>query len=344
MRPTSYTRSKPPTTRRFRWSSVAMRRVRSRPRELWWVEKGRASAPPGADWRTGVSISRNPRESRKRRRVDWMTARERKTERTDGLLIMSRCLCLYLLLTSVRPWNLSGRGSKALVSIVHEAQLRVSSPLSVRRMLPVQPIMSPESVKALRSLKLSGSVSRSFFLSNCSCSCPVSSCSTKKARLPNTLLLTILPATECWAAEGSSSPAPSLPDHREEREPQVAVGEKVYAYGSCLPDFLMASTLSSRPCLISARPESGSGSAAFGDSASSSLFLSASSSSTCGFRSCFDTPSAFIFLIESPLFAMRDERGTFSSSLLFVVLKRRVLVSILCFCVLIRLLVVISVY
>lgn len=46
------------TTRRFRCSSVAMRSVKLRPRVLWYVEKGRASAPPADDSRTGVSTSR----------------------------------------------------------------------------------------------------------------------------------------------------------------------------------------------------------------------------------------------------------------------------------------------
>ena len=39
----------------------AMRRVRGRSRALWWVSKGRASAPPGSLCSTGVSISRKSR-------------------------------------------------------------------------------------------------------------------------------------------------------------------------------------------------------------------------------------------------------------------------------------------
>lgn len=37
-----------PTMRRFRWSSVAMRSVSERARELWYVTNGRASAPPAS--------------------------------------------------------------------------------------------------------------------------------------------------------------------------------------------------------------------------------------------------------------------------------------------------------
>ena len=46
-RPISKTCSKPPTTRRFRYSSGAMRRYRSMSRALWWVTNGLAAAPPG---------------------------------------------------------------------------------------------------------------------------------------------------------------------------------------------------------------------------------------------------------------------------------------------------------
>ena len=58
MRPISYTRSKPPTVSRFRFSSVAMRIYMSISRVLWWVMKGRAVAPPEMVLRTGVSTSR----------------------------------------------------------------------------------------------------------------------------------------------------------------------------------------------------------------------------------------------------------------------------------------------
>ena len=57
MRPISYTRSKPPTVSRFRFSSVAMRIYMSMSRVLWWVMKGRAVAPPEMVFSTGVSTS-----------------------------------------------------------------------------------------------------------------------------------------------------------------------------------------------------------------------------------------------------------------------------------------------
>ena len=57
MRPISYTRSKPPTTKRFKCSSVAMRIYMSISKVLWWVIKGRAVAPPEMVLSTGVSTS-----------------------------------------------------------------------------------------------------------------------------------------------------------------------------------------------------------------------------------------------------------------------------------------------
>ncbi len=66
-RPISKTFSKPPTTSRLRYSSGAMRRYRSMSRALWWVTNGRAAAPPGIGWKTGVSTSTKPRSSSQRR-------------------------------------------------------------------------------------------------------------------------------------------------------------------------------------------------------------------------------------------------------------------------------------
>ena len=54
----SNTRSTPPTTRRLRYSSGAMRRYRSMSSALWCVLNGRATAPPGIGCIIGVSTSR----------------------------------------------------------------------------------------------------------------------------------------------------------------------------------------------------------------------------------------------------------------------------------------------
>ena len=51
----------PPTTILLRWSSVAIRRVSSLSRALWWVRKGLASAPPAVASRTGVSTCQSER-------------------------------------------------------------------------------------------------------------------------------------------------------------------------------------------------------------------------------------------------------------------------------------------
>ena len=86
----SNTRSKPPTTRRFRYSSGAMRRKRSTSSALWWVTKGRAAAPPAMGCIIGVSTSTYPRSSRKRRMADTIALRRTKVRRTSGLATRSR--------------------------------------------------------------------------------------------------------------------------------------------------------------------------------------------------------------------------------------------------------------
>ncbi|MNV62388.1 hypothetical protein D3C71_1549330 [compost metagenome] len=56
----SNTRSKPPTIRRLRYSSGAMRRYISCSSALWCVTNGLALAPPGMGCSMGVSTSRKP--------------------------------------------------------------------------------------------------------------------------------------------------------------------------------------------------------------------------------------------------------------------------------------------
>ena len=57
-RPISYTRSMPPTTSCFRYSSGAMRMYSCMFRSLWNVMNGLAVAPPGIMFIMGVSTSR----------------------------------------------------------------------------------------------------------------------------------------------------------------------------------------------------------------------------------------------------------------------------------------------
>ena len=73
IRPTSYTRSAPPTMARLRNSSRAIRIVMSMSKALRCVRNGRAAAPPWIVCSTGVSTSRKPSLCRVSR-MDRMTA------------------------------------------------------------------------------------------------------------------------------------------------------------------------------------------------------------------------------------------------------------------------------
>lgn len=72
--PTTQARSPRLTTRRLRCSSVAMRSVKLRPSVLWYVTKGRASAPPADDSSTGVSTSRKSGQEFKKEQHTSSTA------------------------------------------------------------------------------------------------------------------------------------------------------------------------------------------------------------------------------------------------------------------------------
>src|SRR4029450_4469293 len=85
IRPSSNTRSTPPTSSRFRYSSLATRRYRSVSRALWWVTNGRARAPPGTGLRIGVSTSRKPRASIDSRRDRTTRERTRMARMAGGL-------------------------------------------------------------------------------------------------------------------------------------------------------------------------------------------------------------------------------------------------------------------
>ena len=57
---------------------------------LWCVTKGRAIAPPASGCIIGVSTSRYPRPSRKRRMQRTIAARLSNTSRDSGLATRSR--------------------------------------------------------------------------------------------------------------------------------------------------------------------------------------------------------------------------------------------------------------
>ena len=76
----SNTFSKPPTTRRFRYSSGAMRRNSSMSSALWCVTNGR-EAPPGIGCIIGVSTSRKPCATMNRGSTAIMRLRATKVAR-----------------------------------------------------------------------------------------------------------------------------------------------------------------------------------------------------------------------------------------------------------------------
>ena len=86
----SNTRSMPPTTNRFRYSSGAMRRYSLMSSALWWVMNGRARAPPAIGCIIGVSTSRKPRVVRNSRIADTVRLRVSKVFRTSGFTARSR--------------------------------------------------------------------------------------------------------------------------------------------------------------------------------------------------------------------------------------------------------------
>ena len=85
----SNTRSKPPTTRRFRYSSGAMRRNICWSSALWWVTKGLALAPPGIGCSIGVSTSRKPCSTMKLRIELTALLRATKRARAASSVIRS---------------------------------------------------------------------------------------------------------------------------------------------------------------------------------------------------------------------------------------------------------------
>ena len=110
---------------------------------LWWVIKGLALAPVSTGVNTGVSTSTNPSLSIK----DWMHliifGLVKAIFLDSSFIIKSTYLLLYLSSTSVKPWNFSGSGFKALTKCVYSRHLIVTSPVLVFMILPLTPTISP---------------------------------------------------------------------------------------------------------------------------------------------------------------------------------------------------------
>src|SRR5215211_7048312 len=206
IRPSSNTRSTPPTSRRLRYSSLATLRKRSVSRALWWVTKGRARAPPGTGLRIGVSTSRKPRPSIDSRR-DWTTReRTRMARMAAGLTARSSSRWRERTSTSVRPFHLSGRGRRALPSRNTSVALTDSSPRRVLSTGPWAPTQSPTSRSSTTS---NCSAPRASTVSMTWSSWP-SWRRVQKARRPMARLSTIRPATlttlpDSWPASSPSS-------------------------------------------------------------------------------------------------------------------------------------------
>src|SRR5829696_8051035 len=145
IRPSSNTRSTPPTSSRLRYSSLATLRYRSVSRALWWVTNGRARAPPGTGLRIGDSTSVKPRASMDSRRDPTTRERSRMVSRAEGLTARSSSRWRERTSTSARPFHLSGRGRRALPSRYTSVALTDSSPLRVLMTGPWTPTQSPMS-------------------------------------------------------------------------------------------------------------------------------------------------------------------------------------------------------
>ena len=142
-RPISNTFSKPATVSRFRYSSGAILRYRSRSSALWWVVNGRALAPPGIGWKMGVSTSIAPRSSKKERVSEIIRLLVLKASRASGVTQRSTYRCRYLVSVSLIPCHLSGKGRRASAKRTQESTRTLSSPRRVVMTTPVTPNQSP---------------------------------------------------------------------------------------------------------------------------------------------------------------------------------------------------------
>ena len=132
----------------------------------------------------------------------------RKVSRTSGEAMRSTYRWRYLVSTSVRPLNLSGRGRSDLVSISNDSTATESSPFSVRFTTPRAPTMSPMSTRSTMRLNVPGAAASTRFLSQYSWIEPESSSSDKNASLPKTRRALTRPHT------ASTTPSTSAPASR----------------------------------------------------------------------------------------------------------------------------------
>src|SRR5215218_3136615 len=256
IRPSSNTRSTPPTSSRLRYSSLATRRKRSVSRALWWVMNGRARAPPGTGLRIGVSTSVKPLASMDSRRDPTTRERSRKVSRAEGLTARSSSRWRERTSTSARPFHLSGRGRMALPSRYTSVALTDSSPLRVLMTGPWTPTQSP--------------MSRSPTTSNWSApSAPVASMTwssapswrrVQKASRPMARLSTIRPATRTTSPD--SSPSFSWASQPRRTSARVWVRRKPTGKAS-IPAARSRASLTRRACSTAERSSSsGTGRAA----------------------------------------------------------------------------------
>mmetsp|Transcript_57085 Transcript_57085/g.119373 ORF Transcript_57085/g.119373 Transcript_57085/m.119373 type:complete len:240 (-) Transcript_57085:374-1093(-) len=144
--PSSYTRSIPPITSLFRYSSGATRRNSSDPSTWLRVTKGRAAAPHAAAERTGVSTSRNPRASRNPRTPRTTAARRTKAFRESALASRSRCRCRYRKSASRSPKCSLGNRRTQGARMVRSVPKQHTSPRWFRPTYPCTPIKSPRRI------------------------------------------------------------------------------------------------------------------------------------------------------------------------------------------------------
>src|SRR5215216_7214723 len=249
IRPSSNTRSTPPTSRRLRYSSLATLRKRSVSRALWWVTNGRARAPPGTGLRIGVSTSRKSRASIDSRSERTTRERSRMAATAAGLTARSSSRWRERTSTSVRPFHLSGRGRRALPSRNTSVALTDSSPLRVLMTGPWTPTHSPTSRSSTTS---NWSAPRAPTASMTWSSWP-SWRRVQKARRPMARLSTIRPATRTTSPD--SSPESSAWSQPRRTSARVWVRRKPTGKAS-MPAPRSRASLTRRACSTAERSSS----------------------------------------------------------------------------------------
>src|SRR5918999_3276842 len=191
LRPSSYTRSIPPTSSLLRYSSREIRSLVSMPRASWNVVNGRAFAPPATVCSIGPSTSTKPRSWRTSRSARRRAARAARYRRGVSSAIRWRYRRRCWRSGSLRPCHFSGSGRSDFVSIAQRSTKMDSSP---RRVVPTSPIaamMSPRSTSSRRAKPRS---SRSAWLQT-SWMSPLPSRSVRNFSFPMSRFRTTRPAT-----------------------------------------------------------------------------------------------------------------------------------------------------